>query len=152
MSSYLKAVTLRAVRFLPRLEMAGWQKLTEFMFVGEDVTRLLATETWLALTVNMDMSPLADDVRKQAQSILNKQLPDRRLLKNYLLVLGKVNAQDVVVFASQCRNDPLLSQACSVASNGAVADLFLTAEPEIIRQKYYSTKYRHFDDGSEGSI
>ena len=50
MSSYMSAIAIRALRFLPRLTPVEWQRLTDFMFSGSELVMLTATETWLAAT------------------------------------------------------------------------------------------------------
>jgi hypothetical protein len=153
MSVYMRAVALRAVRFLPRLEIDEWQKLVDFLYIGEEITKLMATETWLVITSNMRSIPLADKVQERVKSILNaSDLPTRRLLKNYLLVLGRINPTEVTKLNMNFNADPLISSAYDIGLKGSVPNLFGDIEPEILRQKYYSTTYRYYDDGSRGSI
>jgi len=82
----------------------------------------------------------------------NTNLPARRLLKNYLLILGKLNQPILSKFKDKVTTDPLLLQAYKLAKSGVDPNVLLKSEPEIIRQKYYSTEYHLFDDLSNGSI
>ncbi len=152
-SVYLSAIILRALRFLPRLENIDWQQLIKHMFVGDIATKLMATETWILLTANMQSIPFANNILKRVKPLFNNDnLPIRRLLKNYLLVLGKLDPNSVEELDFEYAADPMLLEAYKIASTGLVPNLFYEVEPEIIRQKYYSAKYRYLDEGSEGSI
>jgi len=152
MSMYMSAISLRAVRFLPRLEREDWQKLADLMFVGNEITKLMATETWLSITAKMTGTPLSNRVNEMVQSLLVAgSLPPRRLLKNYLLVLGKTDPTKAAAVKVDHQADPLVSEAYEVASQGAVVSLLLADEPDVLRLKYYSSKYQDFDDGGEAS-
>jgi hypothetical protein len=152
MSTYMNAVALKAVRLLPHLEMSEWEKLVGFVFDGEEIARLMATETWLVLTSALTSSPLEAKVQEQTNAILNMaSLPTRRLLKNYLLVLGMTCPERVSALNAFPNSDPLVTTAHNIGSEGSVSDLFLNAEPEILRRKYYSAHYYYDDDGGGAS-
>ena len=152
MATYISAICLRTVRFLPRLELGDWQRLTELMVDGSEITRLMATETWLNITAKMTETPLSSEVDARVQSLLvADNLPPRRLLKNYLLVLGTTDPSKTAAVKIDHQADPLISEAFEVASQGAVASLLLADEPDVLRLKYYSSKYQDFNDGGEPS-
>ena len=79
-------------------------------------------------------------------------LPTPRLLKNYLLILGRIDPGAVAALALNYSDDPLLATAHNIACNGSVVQLFLKDEPEVLRKHYYSTRFEPFDDRSEGSM
>lgn len=157
MSVYMCAITIRALRFVPRLEVEGWEKLTSYVFADNEIIQLMASETWLFLSANMETAPHADIVIERLRSIFseNKNLP-RRLLKNYILIQGKLDVSGLKnierVKSEEIKMDTLLSQALKWAKQGQSHYEVLNVEPEVIRQKYYSTKYRHFDSGNDGYV
>jgi hypothetical protein len=153
MSVYMSAVTLRALRFVPRLEVEDWHRLMDYMFTGEEITRLMATETWLMLSSPLMSAPYPEEVLKNVREILaDSNPPSRRLLKNYLLILGKLDQRALKNSCSEkFAADPLLKQAYDLALSGNNTNVLLSAEPDVIRRKYYSKKYQQFDDLSEGS-
>lgn len=153
MASYMSAVGIRALRFLPRLTSSEWQRLTDFMFSGSELVMLTATETWLAITSRLSSVPFADQVRSLTlASIAPGASPPRRLLKNYFLILGRMDPGAVAAMELDYGEDPLLAAAHSIACDGSVASLFLRHEPAILRKCYYSARYDFFDDRSGGSM
>lgn len=157
MSVYMCAITIRALRFVPRLEVDAWERLIDLMFVQEEIIKLMSSETWLFLTAKMDAAPFASKTLESLKTVFSDTgRLSRRLLKNYILILGKLNAsglEDVVsTKIDEIKMDALLSQAFKWAKQGLTHSTVLSTEPEIIRQKYYSTKYRHFDSGNDGYV
>jgi hypothetical protein len=149
------AICLRAVRFLPQLKFEDWEKFIDFMFFDNIVVKLMATETWLAITSNpnIDKAINSELIQERIISILKSEsLPDRRLLKNYILILGRLDPCKVSNLLLNYRSDPLISNAFDVIMNGKVSNLFLEIEPEIIRQKYYSGKNRYLGEGDAEQI
>lgn len=150
MSPYMSAITLRALRYVPHLDVDGWKKLTLYIFVDQEIIQLMASETWLLLSAEMETTPNASQVLENLRRVFSDrslQIP-RRLLKNYLLMLGKLDfpaLNDLI--SEEIKSDALLAQAYKLAkSMQASSSILLRVEPEIIRQKYYSNKYRHFEE------
>lgn len=147
MSNYMCAIAIRALRFLPRLTPAEWQRLTEFMTSDDDLVRLMATETWLAASSQLPTAPLRDTVKRLTNSVLaHGGLSSQRLLKNYLLILGRIEPADVTGLELNCDDDPLLATAYAIACSGSTAKLFLKDEPDKLRMHYYSSKFEPFED------
>ena len=56
MNEYMRAVTLRLFRFLPKINEIIWKKIVEFATLGSLVERLMATETWIYLGKSLRIS------------------------------------------------------------------------------------------------
>jgi hypothetical protein len=141
MSEYIRAVSLRAIRFLPKINEYAWGKVVEYSINGTLVERLMATETWLCLAYNNLCDGLVQDSHIEAVSIAlhSEPLPTARLQKNYLLILG-LYKRDAISDESVDNNDYMLCEAYKMALDGSIDDLFEDYEPKIIRDKYYSGK------------
>jgi len=103
--------------------------------------------------MDIEAIPLRNEVLEQSSNLLCSNIDklSRRLIKNFLLILGKIDPILLSKLDTDFAYDPLLSQAYKIASAGLVHNLFKNTEPDVIRQKYYSTKYRAFDDDGEPS-
>lgn len=148
MSEYIRAVSLRAIRFLPTINEYAWEKVVEYSINGTLVERLMATETWLCLAYNNLCDGLVQDSHIEAVSIAlhSEPLPTARLKKNYLLILG-LYQRDAISDESVDDNDYMLCEAYKMALEGSIDDLFEDYEPKIIRDKYYSGKDQSSGDG-----
>lgn len=141
MSEYIRAVSLRAIRFLPKINEYAWEKVVEYSINGTLVERLMATETWLCLAYNNLCDGFVQDSNIEAVSIAlhSEPLPTARLKKNYLLILG-LYKRDAISDESVDNNDYMLREAYKMALDGSIDHLFEDYEPKIIRDKYYSGK------------
>ncbi len=148
MSEYIRAISLRAIRFLPTINEYAWEKVVEYSINGTLVERLMATETWLCLAYNNLCDGLVQDSHIEAVSIAlhSEPLPTARLKKNYLLILG-LYKRDAISDESVDDNDYMLCEAYKMALEGSIDDLFEDYEPKIIRDKYYSGKDQSSGDG-----
>ncbi len=153
-SVYMSAIAIRALRFVPQVDVVDWEKINKFMFIGDETIRLMASETWLMLSSKSDSIPYYSETLVNVKNILlDDNHISRRLLKNYLLLLGKLDSSLLQSFFDTNQNsDPLLDQAFRVAKDGVNPDIFRNVEPDVIRHKYYSAMYKHFDDRSDGSM
>jgi len=90
MSEYMRAVSIRAIRFLTRINEYAWEKVVEYAINGTLVERLMATETWLSLAYNNLCHILVQESHIDAvyRALHDEPLPTARLKKNYLLILG----------------------------------------------------------------
>ncbi|AOX03324.1 hypothetical protein BJP34_31270 [Moorena producens PAL-8-15-08-1] len=136
---YLKAVTIRAMRFLPKIYAKEWELIVKFGTSLESsvsiAEKLMATETWLYLGHKYNDFKQNDHI--EAVKIALRSKPPERLQKNYLLILGQFEPKAVEEFQVN-RNDPMLVTARNLALEGNRSDIFDLPEPKIIRQKYYS--------------
>ncbi|MBW4495671.1 MAG: hypothetical protein KME26_21830 [Oscillatoria princeps RMCB-10] len=140
-NEYIRAVTIRAMRFLPSLDAHDWETLIEFATTSESVVeRLMATETWLYLSPPVD-SPLikARHIEAVKMALNTVPPPTTRLKANYILILG-LYAPDAICEGPENDDDYLFREARKMAIEGSVKDLFDSPEPKIIREKYYSGK------------
>jgi hypothetical protein len=115
MSEYIRAVSLRALRFLPTINEYAWEKVVEYSINGTLVERLMATETWLCLAYNNLCDGLVQDSHIEDVSIAlhSEPLPKARLKKNYLLILG-LYKRDAISDESVDNNDYSGSQKSEV--------------------------------------
>ncbi len=102
------------------------------------ILRLVATETWL---MKLDCQRVVDHVSTIRQIISEEQ--NSRVRKNYLLLLAKCNCD---YNQQQEAEDPLLMQAMKVALTDNIDELFAEVEPDILRERYYSTYYPSYID------
>ncbi len=134
MAEYMKAITIRAARFLDQIDGDLWDEIARSAVSSSVVNCLLATETWLSIGQrcrHLIKTEQLDQVETAFQSSASS-----RLRKNYLLILAKFRElpQDNLNLG----DDSLLSQAFEIAVAGEVDSLFDYQEPEIIKRKYYS--------------
>src|SRR5690606_1600200 len=88
-SDFMCAVSLNALRSLPKMSQHDWERLTAQVFDAPDVTRLMATQTWIHCAAQLETPPFPDSVRKGLMRELKNGQPNtRRLYKNYLLMAG----------------------------------------------------------------
>ncbi len=135
---YIRAVTLRAMRFLPSLDAQQWETLIEFATTSESVVeRLMATETWLYLSDSYSPFLKENHIKAVKNALDSKPAPTTRLKANYILILGR-HAPQTIQELPQNGDDYLLSEAHKMVIEGRVQDLFESPEPAIIREKFYS--------------
>lgn len=134
MAEYMKAITIRAVRFLDQIDSDLWDEIAQSAVAPSLVECLLAAETGLFVGDEcrhlINQSQL-DQVEKAFHTSTSS-----RLRKNYLLILAKF--KDFPKENLNLTDDSLLSQAFEIAVSGEVDALFEYQEPEIIKRKYYS--------------
>ncbi|TBR56627.1 hypothetical protein B4U84_28710 [Westiellopsis prolifica IICB1] len=147
---YLKAIAIRAMRFLPDIDAQEWELIVKFATILDDsvsiAERLMATETWLYLGYKYnDFKQIhhIDAVKKALQSE-----PPSRLKKNYLLLLGQFEPNAVQEFSINV-NDSMLVDARNIALQGNPSDIFDLPELKILRENYYSGQGP--TDSKEGS-
>ncbi|ODH02426.1 hypothetical protein A4S05_24475 [Nostoc sp. KVJ20] len=147
---YLKAITIRAMRFLPDIDAQEWELIVEFATISDGsvsvAERLMATESWLYLGHKYNdfkQSHHIDAVKKALQSE-----PSSRLKKNYFLLLGQFEPNAVQEFSINV-NDPMLVDARNIALQGNPSDIFDLPELKILRENYYSGQGP--TDSEEGS-
>ncbi|HMV47087.1 MAG TPA: RNA-directed DNA polymerase [Blastocatellia bacterium] len=134
MAEYMKAISIRAVRFLDQIDVDLWDEVARSAFSPSIVICLLATETWLSVGQrcrHLIKSDQLDEVEAAFRTSSSS-----RLRKNYLLILAKFRAipQDHLNLG----DDSLLTQAFDIAVAGTVDSLLDYQEPEIIKSRYYS--------------
>ncbi|NET67184.1 MAG: hypothetical protein F6K63_23470 [Moorea sp. SIO1G6] len=136
---YLKAVTIRAMRFFPKISDQEWELIVEFATSLDSsvsiAENLMATETWLYL--GHKYNDFKQKHHIDAVKIALSSKPPERLQKNYLLILGQFEPKAVEELQVN-RNDPMLVTAKNLALEGNPSAIFDLPEPKIIRQKYYS--------------
>lgn len=147
---YLKAITVRAMRFLSDVDAQEWELIVKCATISDGsfsiAERLMATETWLYLGVQYN-SFKQDDHINAIKKALNSD-PPSRLKKNYLLLLGQFDLNAVEEFYVNV-NDPMLVDAKNLALLGNTSEIFDLPELKVIREKYYSGKGPR--DSQEGS-
>lgn len=143
-ADYMRAITLRGMRFLPKINSREWDKVVEFSTINNSVvTKLMATETWLYL-INFSNSLIKKLVKPSDIDALIKALntnppPINRLKKNYLLILGQYKPEYISneIFVDN-NGDYMLTEVGNILSKDGSKVLFKHQEPKIIRDKYYS--------------
>lgn len=143
-ADYMRAVTLRAMRFLPNINCREWDKVVEFSTISNSVVEnLMATETWLYL-INFSNSLIQklvkpSDIDAVVKALNTNPPPINRLKKNYLLILGQYKPEDISdeMFVDN-NGDYMLTEVGNIVSKGGSKVLFEHQEPKIIRDKYYS--------------
>lgn len=141
---FMRAVTLRAMRYMPQLTLAQWKMLTEYTTSASVVESLLASETWLYLGDRSKL--LVSDQEIQSLNCALRRRPPipLRLRKNYLLILKRFDPVGLTDDVEADRHE-LLREMRDIASEVGEADLFDEREPDVIRRSYYSG--REPDDG-----
>ncbi|MFZ1029390.1 MAG: reverse transcriptase domain-containing protein [Limnoraphis robusta] len=144
-SEYIRAVTLRGIRFLPAINKYVWEKMVEYSTKGTTIECLMATETWLHLSHVAHQFTTDDHINAVYQALESDPLV-KRLRKNYILILGMYDKEiNREVLGKD--SDYMLDEALKVAREGSNSDLFEYEEPKIIRDKYYSGKRQFKADG-----
>lgn len=148
---YMTAMALRAMRFLPSLDVKEWETLIKFSTTSESVIeRLMATETWLYLKHDY-----SDSLQKEwhREAVINalQNSPSIRLKAHYILILGLYDQQQEAIYdlLNDINDDYLLREAITIAVEGPEIDLFNQQEPKIIREKYYSGKRINIEGDSD---
>jgi hypothetical protein len=145
-SEYMRAVTLRGIRFLPAINEYVWEKMVEYSTGDIIVECLMATETWLHLSHVAHQFTTDDHINAVYQALESDPPPVKRLRKNYILILGMYDKKiNMEVLGKD--SDYMLDEALKVALEGSDSDLFEYEEPKIIRDKYYSGKRKSNADG-----
>ena len=138
-SSYL-SVIIRAIRHLNEVPETLEDGIIRIA-VDDDsdqVLRLIATETWL---MKLDCRRVVEHVLTIRQIISEEQ--SSRVRKNFLLLLAKFERDYV---QQREYEDALLMSAMEVALTGDIDELFAYVEPDILRERYYSTYYPSYID------
>ncbi|OCR01739.1 hypothetical protein BCD67_14055 [Oscillatoriales cyanobacterium USR001] len=152
MSEYMRAVSIRAIRFFTTINEEAWEKVVEYAINGILVERLMATETWLSLAYNnLDHLVKDSDIDAVYIALHGEPLPTARLKKNYLLILGRYKRGDMIIDEPIDENDYMLCEAKKIALGESIDDLFESYEPKIIRDKYYSGKDQS-NGGNEANV
>jgi len=138
---YLKAITIRAMRFLPNIDAQEWELIVEFSTSSDNsvsvAEKLMATETWLYLGHKYNDFKQNRHIEAVKNALRSKPSPPSRLEKNYLLILGQFEPSAVQEFSVN-PNDPMLVGARDLALQGSPSEIFDLPEPKIIRANYYS--------------
>lgn len=130
---YMKAVLLRAVRFLPTLDLDLWNVIQESATSSSKAISLLATETWLHIADRVSFPPNVQII-ESIRDILSNYAVAPRLQKNYILIIGKYKAQELNSWDFQ---DHLVREVYNSARTGDISNLLTFNEPETIRQNFY---------------
>jgi SAM-dependent methyltransferase len=149
---YLKAITIRAMRFLPRVEAKEWETIVGCATSIDDsvglVERLMATETWLYLGHKYDDFKQSQHIEAVKAALRSESALPSRLEKNYLLILGQFEPSAVREFSVNV-NDPMLVSARDLALQGNPSEIFDLPELQVLRETYYSGQGP--TDSEEGS-
>ena len=138
---YLKAITIRAMRFLSDINADEWETIVSIATVtdgsGSFIERLMATETWLYLGHRYNDFRQDHHIEAVKMALVFEPPPPSRLEKNYLLILGQFELNAVQEFSINS-NDPMLETAKNVALQGNPSEIFDLPELKILRENYYS--------------
>lgn len=138
---YLKAITLRAIRFLPDIDAQEWELIVKFSTTLDNsvslAEKLMATETWLYLGYKYNDFKQSQHIEAVKTALRSEPLPPSRLEKNYLLILGQFEPKAVQEFSVNV-NDLMLVSAWSLALQGNPSEIFDLPEPKSLRKTYYS--------------
>ncbi len=139
-SDSLMAVVIRSIRHLSEVAKPLEDGVICIAVNKESapILRLVATETWL---MKLDCQRVVDHVSTIRQIISEEQ--NSRVRKNYLLLLAKC---DCDYTQQRDYEDPLLMRAMEVALTDNIDELFADVEPDILRERYYSTYYPSYID------
>ncbi|PSB42242.1 hypothetical protein C7B67_25590 [filamentous cyanobacterium Phorm 6] len=151
-AEYLKAITIRAMRFLPNIDAQEWELIVEFATISDGsvsiAERLMATETWLYLGHKYNDFKQSHHIEAVKTALRYEPAPPSRLQKNYLLILGQFEPNAVQEFSVNI-NDLMLVSARNLALEGNPSDIFDLPELKILRENYYSGQGP--TDSEEGS-
>lgn len=151
-AEYLKAITIRAMRFLPDLDTQEWELIVQFSTSLDDsvslAEKLMATETWLYLGHKYNAFKQSQHIEAVKTALRCEPAPPSRLEKNYLLILGQFEPNAVQEFSVNV-NDPMLVSARDLALQGNPSEIFDLPELKILRETYYSGQGP--TDSEEGS-
>ncbi len=148
---YLKAITIRAMRFLPDIDTHEWELIVKFSTTLDNsvslAEKLMATETWLYLGHKYNNFKQSQHI-EAVLALRSEPAPPSRLKKNYLLILGQFEPNSVQEFSVNV-NDPMLVSARDLALQGNLSEIFDLPELKILRETYYSGQGS--TDSEEGS-
>ncbi len=151
-AEYLKAITIRAMRFLPDIDTQEWELIVQFSTALDDsvslAEKLMATETWLYLGHKYNDFKQNQHIEAVKTALRSEPKPPSRLEKNYLLILGQFEPNAVQEFSVNV-NDPMLVSAWDLALQGNPSEIFDLPELKILRETYYSGQGP--TDSEEGS-
>ncbi|MBO1352296.1 MAG: hypothetical protein EBE86_035290 [Hormoscilla sp. GUM202] len=138
---YIKAITIRAMRFLPDVDSQEWKLIVESATITDGsvslAERLMATETWLYLGHKYNDFKQSHHIEAVKTALRFEPPPPSRLEKNYLLILGQFEPNTVQEFSVNL-NDPMLVTAKELALQGNPSEIFDRPELKILRENYYS--------------
>lgn len=154
-SEYMRAVTLRAIRFLENnFNVDLWEIMVRYATTGSLVERLMATETWLYLGYMSHRFTKPNHIDAVWQELHSDKeiINNNRLKKNYIVILGLYET-DLVSNDTELLNsdDYMLREAKRLALTGNISELFEEPEPKILRDKYYSGKQQP-ERGGESDV
>ena len=149
---YLKAITIRAMRFLPDIDTQEWELIVKVSTTLDNsvslAEKLMATETWLYLGHKYNNFKQSQHIEAVKTALRSEPAPPSRLKKNYLLILGQFEPNAVQEFSVNV-NDPMLVSARDLALQGNPSEIFDLPELKILRETYYSGQGP--TDSEEGS-
>ena len=141
MSDYMRAIILKAIRYLPYIDDNYWSIILRYALTGSLAERLMASESWLFLVGWRDEAVNYDSYLQQVRTLLvnNPTLPTR-LKKNYILLIGSSEAESLDALNSIAveSNDQLLVNSFEVGITGETVELLNYEEPPLIRANFYS--------------
>ena len=143
MQEYMKAIILRAIRFLPNIEPEFWNVIVECTVSPSTVICLLASETWLHLSHRCQHLVEARHLDMVENALIHATQLAPRLEKNYLLILSLYDI-DSIKDVSIDEDNFLICAARDIILEGRTKALFDYEEPEILRRTFYSG--RRVDD------
>ncbi len=138
---YMKAITIRAMRFLPNIDAQEWEVIVKSSTIlNQSVSiaeNLMATETWLYLGHKYHAFKQSHHLEAVKNALRSQPAPPSRLKKNYILILGEFEPNAVQEFSVNI-NDPMLFSARELALQGNPSEIFDLPELKILRENYYS--------------
>jgi hypothetical protein len=143
MCEYIRAVLLRAMRFLPVVYEEHWDIIVEYSVQGSLVEQLMASETWLFLSSVpgfLEQEELCIVIREE----LTKSVP-HRLAKNYLLILSEYDSE---IPRHDFEATLTLRQAYQLSSRRDAHVLLNYVEPSLIRGQFYGGRRPGDSDSS----
>ncbi|MGD1943717.1 MAG: reverse transcriptase domain-containing protein [Leptolyngbyaceae cyanobacterium] len=151
-AEYLKAITIRAIRFLSDIDAQEWELIVKFSTTLDNsvslAEKLMATETWLYLGHKYNDFKQSQHIEAVKTALRSEPAPPSRLEKNYLLILGQFEPNAVQEFFVNV-NDPMLVSARDLALQGNPSEIFDLPELKVLRETYYSGQGP--TDSEEGS-
>jgi hypothetical protein len=131
-ATYLRAVTLRAMRFLPEVYGEHWDIIVEFSMHGEElIEQLMATETWLFLNDTPGFIEQAQHIGMIREELAKD--PPHRLTRNYLLILKQYDSLEML---GDELSLPIAQYVGKVSSRQGASGLFDYVEPHNVRKFY----------------
>ena len=84
---YMKAVTLRGIRYLPEITKEQWDMLVKEATSSAKISSLMATETWLALNNRYKNMITESHIDAVKMALKREPPPISRVIKNYWLII-----------------------------------------------------------------